>query len=82
MAKVNRKELSLSQRDELFKVLRTRFEKNMDRHKGMSWAKVQAKLEADQDKLWSLQEMENTGGEPDVVGYDKNIYMARSVMLI
>ena len=71
MAKVNRKELSLSQRDELLKVLRTRFEKNMDRHKGMSWAKVQAKLEADQDKLWSLQEMENTGGEPDVVGYDK-----------
>lgn len=71
MAKVNKKELSLSQREELFNVLRTRFEKNMDRHKGISWAKVQAKLEAGREKLWSLNEMENTGGEPDVVGYDK-----------
>ncbi len=71
MAKVNKKELSLSQRNELLKVLSTRFEKNMDRHKGMSWINVQAKLEAGQDKLWSLNEMENTGGEPDVVGYDK-----------
>lgn len=71
MAKVNKKELSLSQRNELLKVLSTRFEKNMDRHKGMNWINVQAKLEAGQDKLWSLNEMENTGGEPDVVGYDK-----------
>lgn len=71
MAKVTKKELSSSQREELFHILRTRFEKNMDRHKGISWAKVQAKLEASQEKLWSLNEMENTGGEPDVVGYDK-----------
>lgn len=71
MAKVNKKELSLSKRAELFQVLSTRFEKNMDRHKGISWAKVQAKLEASQEKLWSLNEMENTGGEPDVVGYDQ-----------
>lgn len=71
MHKVTKKALSPSQREELFHVLRTRFEKNMDRHKGISWAKVQAKLEASQDRLWSLNEMENTGGEPDVVDYDK-----------
>jgi hypothetical protein len=51
--------------------LKTRFEKNMDRHKGLEWAKVQAKLEADSGKLWSLSEMERTGGEPDIVGHDK-----------
>src|SRR5205085_3450092 len=55
----------------LLKTLKTRFEKNMDRHKDLKWAKVQARLEANTEKLWSLSEMERTGGEPDVVGYDK-----------
>jgi hypothetical protein len=59
------------QREELLKTLKARFEKNMDRHKGIEWAKVQAKLEANAEKLWSLQEMERTGGDPDVVGQDK-----------
>ena len=59
------------QREELLKALKTRFEKNMIRHKGLEWAKVQAKLKANTEKLWSLNEMERTGGEPDVVGYDK-----------
>ncbi len=63
--------LSKQQRDELLKTLKARFEKNMNRHKGLEWAKVQAKLEANAEKLWSLNEMERTGGEPDVVGYDK-----------
>jgi len=58
-------------RDELLKELKTRFEKNMGRHKGLEWAKVQAKLDADPKKLGSLYEMERTGGEPDVVGFDK-----------
>lgn len=66
-----KKKLSSSQREELFKVLKARFEKNMNRHKGLDWAKVQARLEAKADKLWSLDEMERTGGEPDVVGHDK-----------
>ena len=57
--------------EELLKTLKTRFEKNMDRHKGMSWAKIQARLEAGPTKLWSLDEMERTGGEPDVVDHDK-----------
>jgi hypothetical protein len=52
--------------------LKARFEKNMNRHEGLEWAKVQAKLEANVEKLWSLNEMEKTGGEPDVVGHDKN----------
>ena len=65
------KKLLPEQREELFSVLETRFEKNMDRHKGLPWDKVQAKLETDTDKLWSLNEMERTGGEPDVIGYDK-----------
>lgn len=65
------KKLSLQETEELLKVLKTRFEKNMDRHKGIEWAKVQAKLEANPKKLWSLDEMESTEGEPDVVGYDK-----------
>lgn len=65
------KELSLEQREELLRVLKVRFEKNMTRHKGLDWAKVQAKLESDSEKLWTLNEMENTGGEPDVAGYDK-----------
>jgi hypothetical protein len=67
----NKKELSLEQREELLKTLKARFEKNTNRHKGFEWAKVQAKLEANTGKLWSLNEMERTGGEPDVVGYDK-----------
>jgi len=68
---LSRKGLSPAQRKELLKALKTRFEKNMDRHKGLAWANVQAKLEANAEKLWSLNEMERTGGEPDVVGYDK-----------
>jgi hypothetical protein len=63
--------VSTKQRQELLKALQARFEKNMNRHKGLAWAQVQAKLEASAEKLWSLNEMENTGGEPDVVGYDK-----------
>jgi Protein of unknown function (DUF4256) len=63
--------LSRKQPDELLRALKARFEKNMDRHKGLEWADVQAKLEADAEKLWSLNEMERTGGEPDVVGHDK-----------
>ena len=63
--------MSRKQYDELLKVLKTRFENNMNRHKGMDWAKVQAKLEENAGKLWSLNEMEKTGGEPDVTGYDK-----------
>ena len=66
-----KKELSPEQREELLRALKARFEKNMNRHKGLEWAKVQAKLEANPEKLWSLSEMERTGGEPDVVGYDK-----------
>jgi hypothetical protein len=67
-----KKELSSEQRKELLRALKIRFEKNMNRHKGLDWAKVQAKLEVNTDKLWSLNEMERTGGEPDVVGYDKD----------
>jgi hypothetical protein len=59
------------QREELLSVLTARFEKNVNRHKGLEWAKVKAKLEVDTEKLWSLSEMERTGGEPDVVGHDK-----------
>src|SRR4051812_42542310 len=62
--------LSPGQREELLRALKTRFEKNMNRHKGLEWAKAQAKLGAT-EKLWSLSEMERTGGEPDVVGHDK-----------
>jgi hypothetical protein len=67
----NKKTLSPEQRDELLLALKARFEKNMNRHKGLDWAKVQARLEANPDKLWSLHEMERTGGEPDMVGHDK-----------
>jgi hypothetical protein len=67
----NKKKLSPEQREELLRTLKARFEKNMNRHKGLQWAKVQAKLEAKTEKLWSLNEMERTGGEPDVVGQDK-----------
>ena len=66
-----KKELSPKQREELLSALRSRFEKHLNRHKGLEWAKVKAKLEANVGKLWSLNEMENTGGEPDVVGHDK-----------
>src|SRR5690554_3004989 len=66
-----KKELSPEQREELLKTLKTRFEKNMNRHSGLEWEKIQAKLEANPEKLWSLNEMERTGGEPDVVGYDE-----------
>lgn len=69
--KSNKKKLSPEQRDELLETLKSRFEKNMGRHKDLKWDNVQAKLEADAGKLWSLNEMERTGGEPDVVGYDK-----------
>ena len=65
------KDLKSKQREELLRALKARFEKNMNRHKGLEWAKVQAKLEANTEKLWSLNEMERTGGEPDVVGHDK-----------
>ena len=71
MTKRNKKELSPEQREELLSALKVRFEKNMNRHKGLEWGKVQAKLEANGEKLWSLNEMEITGGEPDVVGDDK-----------
>lgn len=72
MKKTNseKKQLSPKERAELFGVLKVRFEKNMSRHKGLAWAEVQARLEADTGKLWSLHEMETTGGEPDVVGRD------------
>lgn len=63
--------LSKEQSEDLLKALKARFEKNMDRHKGLKWAKVEEKLKAKPEKLWSLQKMEETEGEPDVVGYDK-----------
>jgi hypothetical protein len=66
-----KKTLSPEQRKELLRASKVRFENNMNRHKGLEWAKAQAKLEANIEKLWSLNEMERTGGEPDVVGYDK-----------
>ena len=70
-ARNSKKELSRKEREELFRVLKGRFEKNMNRHHGLEWATVQAKLEASTEKLWSLSEMERTGGEPDVVEHDK-----------
>ena len=66
-----KKKLSAEQREELLKALQARFENNLNRHKGLEWAKVRAKLEANVEKLWSLHEMEKTGGEPDVIGQDK-----------
>ena len=65
------KQLSLERQEELLRTLKERFEKNMNRHNGIEWAEVHAKLEANTEKLWSLNEMEVTGGEPDVVGWDK-----------
>lgn len=64
-------DLSQEKREELLRVLKARFEKNMNRHEGLEWAKVQARLEANTEKLWSLNEMERTGGEPDVISLDK-----------
>jgi hypothetical protein len=69
--KSSKKELAPKQREELTRALKARFEKNMNRHKNLEWVEIQAKLEANPNKLWSLQEMERTGGEPDVVGQDK-----------
>jgi uncharacterized protein DUF4256 len=66
-----KKELTPKQREELLRTLKTRFENNMNRHEGLEWTRVNAKLEAHAEKLWSLSEMETTGGEPDVVGHDK-----------
>ena len=66
-----KKELSPEQREELLRVLKARFEKNMNRHKGLEWAKVQDKLQRNTEKLWSLNQMETSGGEPDVIGHDK-----------
>src|SRR5208283_5369359 len=71
LLKSNKKELKSEQREQLLKVLKSRFEKNMDRHQGLEWAKVLARLDANTEKLWSLSEMERTGGEPDVVAQDK-----------
>jgi hypothetical protein len=73
MSKVSsaKKKLSKEQREELLDILRTRFDKNMKRHKGIEWAKVEARLDKNAEKLWSIAEMEKTGGEPDVVGFDK-----------
>lgn len=68
---MNKKQLLPEQREELLSILKARFEKNKDRHKGIEWSKVQARLEANPEKLWSLDDMETTGGEPDVVDYDK-----------
>ncbi len=67
----SKKNLSPEQREEILRALKVRFEENMNRHKGLEWVKVQAKLEANTEKLWSLNEMERTGGEPDVIDYDK-----------
>lgn len=69
--KNNKKELLPEQREELLSTLKKRFEKNMNRHQGLEWAKVLARLEANAQKLWSLDDMEISGGEPDVVGYDQ-----------
>jgi hypothetical protein len=66
-----KKELSQEQAKELLGILKNRFDKNMQRHKGMEWSKVQSRLEANNEKLWSLHEMEKTGGEPDVTGFDE-----------
>lgn len=71
MSKSTKNKLSSAQREAILTALKTRFENNMKRHKGLVWDKVQAKLESNAEKLWSLNEMERTGGEPDVIGYDK-----------
>jgi hypothetical protein len=68
----NKKVLSSEQSEELLKILQTRFKKNIHRHKGLEWAKIKTKLDTNPERLWSLNEMEETGGEPDVIVYDKN----------
>ncbi len=73
MAMENKKELSPEQREVLFRALKARFEKNITRHQGLEWGKVQARLDSKSEKLWSLHEMERTGGEPDVVGHDEKM---------
>jgi hypothetical protein len=70
-ASTGKKELSPKQREELLRALKARFEKNMNRHKGLEWAQLEARLEANTEKLWSVNEMERTGGEPDLIGQDK-----------
>lgn len=72
MAKAKNKVISATQREELLLALKNRFDKNMQRHKGLDWTKIRSRLEANPEKLWSLHEMENTGGEPDVIGLDKD----------
>lgn len=69
---MNNKELTSKQHEELLNTLKTRFEQNVYRHKGLEWTKIQTKLDANAEKVWSLNEMEKTGGEPDVIGYDTN----------
>src|SRR6478752_177206 len=69
--KTSKKKLSPQEQEELLKTLKIRFEKNMKRHKGLEWSAIQTKLETNPEKLWSLNEMEETGGEPDVIGHDK-----------
>lgn len=71
--KNEKRKLSPEQCEEIIRTLKARFEKNMNRHKGLEWAKVQAKLETNAEKLWSLHEMERTGGEPDVIDHDKQV---------
>ena len=73
MAKQIKKEISKKEQEELFKILEQRFEKNQKRHKNISWSSVKIKLENQIDKLWSLHKMEESGGEPDVVAYDRNL---------
>lgn len=70
MAKTTKKTLDTAQSESLLKLLKARFEKNSNRHKSLNWTEVQSKLESNPEKLWSLNEMENSGGEPDVIGYD------------
>jgi hypothetical protein len=65
------KDMTGEQREELLSALKARFEENMNRHKGLEWAEIQARLERNTEELWSLREMERTGGEPDVVGHDR-----------
>lgn len=72
MLNITKNELSLKQREELFEILKNRFEKNMNRHKGLEWPNIKAKLEVNNEKFWSLSEMEKTGWEPDIVDYDKD----------
>jgi len=71
MAAASKKKLLPAQQEELLIIVKNRFEKNMQRHKGIAWAQVLARLEANKEKMWCLHQMENTGGEPDITGYDK-----------